>query len=86
MAHHHRESGIDITSMVWRYRSVCLVRQLAAIRQKDVTNVGLQISKSGKFKVLFEDGAIGTSTWVIYPRSLLCHDCIGASVPMPLVA
>ena len=49
-------------------RSVCLVRQFAAIRQKDVTNVGLQISKSGKFKAFLEDGAIGTSTWVIYPK------------------
>ena len=31
-------------------RSVCLVRQLAAIRQKDVTNVGLHVSKSGKLR------------------------------------
>ena len=56
----------------WFDASQCVPREaLTAIRQKDVTNVGLQISKSGKFKVLFEDNAIGTSTWVIYPKVTL---------------
>jgi len=32
------------------------------------TNVYLQISKSGKFKALCEDSAIGTPAWVIYSR------------------
>ena len=62
----------------WFDASQCVPREaLTAIRQKDVTNVGLQISKSGKFKALFEDNAIGTSTWVIYPKSSPCLYCIG---------
>jgi len=32
------------------------------------TNVGLQIPKSGKFRALIEDNAIGTPAWVIYSR------------------
>ena len=49
-------------------RSVCLVRQLAAIRQKDVTNVGLHALNLVNLKAFLEDSAIGTSTWVIYPK------------------
>ena len=61
-------AGLTLHRWFGVIRSVCLERQLAAIRQKDVTNVGLQISKSGKFEVIIEDDAIGTSTWVIYPK------------------
>ena len=50
---------------------MCLVRLLTAIRQKDVTNVGLHALNLVNLKVLFEDGAIGTSTWVIYPKVTL---------------
>ena len=68
----------------WFDASQCVPREaLTAIRQKDVTNVGLHALNLVNLKVLFEDGAIGTSTWVIYPKitlmlSLYKYVCIYA--------
>ena len=39
--------------------------------KRTFTNVGLQNSKSGKFEVIIGGSAIGTSTWVIYPKVTL---------------
>ena len=44
---------------------------LTAIRQKDVYERWSSCFESGKLKVLFEDDAIGASTWVIYPKVTL---------------
>ena len=57
----------------WFDASQCVPREAIDCHasKRTFTNVGLQISKSGKFKVLFEDNAIGTSTWVIYPKVTL---------------